>query len=366
MRFSRERWLVAAWPGLGQVATTAAVYLLSKLRMHQVAEFPGRGLFELESVDVRGGLLHAARLPRSRLFLWSDPSGGRDIVVFLGEAQPPTGKLALCERLVAAGRSMGARRVFTFSSMVTAMEPSARSRAFGAASGAQLLDELKRHEIAILEEGSIGGLNGVALAAAAEAGLPAMGLLGEMPAIAPQLPYPSASVAVLRAFKSLSGLELDLGELESYGRSMQEQLSLLYEQIRKALREAGGGEAAAAPQAPPEPERPRETMLADEDAERVESLFREARRLDDSSTIMPAQAPQRESADRQPEVAQRDVVEAGDQQQVHDDAEQPQPHDRRAPARLDGDQEARGDLDDADGPHERVDLAARQPRRERR
>ena len=39
MASTPERWLVAAWPGLGQVATTAAVYLLSKLRMHQVAEF---------------------------------------------------------------------------------------------------------------------------------------------------------------------------------------------------------------------------------------------------------------------------------------------------------------------------------------
>lgn len=71
-----ERWLVAAWPGLGQVATTAAIYLLSKLRMHQVAEFRARDLFELESVEVTGGLLHAARLPRSRLFLWRNPTGG--------------------------------------------------------------------------------------------------------------------------------------------------------------------------------------------------------------------------------------------------------------------------------------------------
>lgn len=275
-----ERWLVAAWPGLGQVATTAAVYLLAKLRMHQVAEFPARDLFELDSVDVSGGLLRAARLPRSRLFLWRNPTAGRDIVVFLGEAQPPVGRLALCQRLLAGARSLGVRRVLTFAAMASDMEPSAPSRVYGVASDGAGLDDLKRHEVALLPQGQISGLNGVLLAAAAEAGLPAVGLLGEMPAIAPQLACPNASAAVLRAFRGLAGLSLDLGELDEYGRSMQNQLAALYEQVKKALQERGPvpGEP---PPVPPEPApsspRPAQTMLADEDAERVEKLFQQAR-----------------------------------------------------------------------------------------
>src|SRR5687767_7971870 len=130
-----ERWLVAAWPGLGHVATTAAIYLLSKLRMQQVAEVKARDLFELESVEVNVGLLRAAQLPRSRLFL-SRNTGGREIVVFLGEAQPPTGKLALCQRLIMEGRSLGVTKVFTFSAMATDMDPMSRSRTFGVASDA--------------------------------------------------------------------------------------------------------------------------------------------------------------------------------------------------------------------------------------
>jgi proteasome assembly chaperone (PAC2) family protein len=279
-----ERWLVAAWPGLGQVATTAAVYLLSKLRMHQVAEFPARDLFELDTIDVSGGLLRAARLPRSRLFLWRNPAAGRDIVVFLGEAQPPMGRLALCQRLLAASRSLGVTRVLTFAAMASDMEPSAPSRAYGVASDAGGLGDLKRHEVAVLAEGRISGLNGVLLAAAAEAGVPAVGLLGEMPGVAPQLPCPNASAAVLRAFKELAGVPLDMGELEEYGRSMQGQLSALYEQVKKALQERGEmppeSAAAAAPASRPEPAPPagpREPMLADEDAERVERLFQQAR-----------------------------------------------------------------------------------------
>lgn len=269
---------MAAWPGLGQVATTAAVYMLSKLRMHQMAEFPSRGLFELESVDVKSGVLHAAQLPRSRLFLWRNPTDGRDIIVFLGEAQPPTGKLALCERLVAAGRSLGVRRFFTFSAITTDMEPGGPSRVFGIASDADRLKELQSRNISILAEGSISGLNGVALAAAAEAGIPSIGLLGEMPAIAAQLPYPNAAVSVLRAFKDVANLDLDLSELEEYGHSMQDQLARFYDQVKQTLWETGApSEPASGIIAAEPPPAPREKILGDEDAERVEKLFRQAR-----------------------------------------------------------------------------------------
>ncbi len=277
MPIDNERWLVAAWPGLGQVAATSAVYLLAKLAMHQVAEFNARDLFELEQVEVHGGILRAARLPRSRLFLWRNPRPGRDIVVFLGEAQPPTGKLALCARLLNAARGLGVRRVFTFAASVTDMHPNAPSRVFGVASDALSLDELRRHEVAIHREGRIGGLNGVLLAAAAEAGLPATGLLGEMPALAAQLPYASASAAVLRVFNRLAGIELDLSDIEEYGQSVQRELARLYDQVQRAL-----SEQAQAGGAPSQPESaPAQTSaetLPDEDALRIERLFADAKR----------------------------------------------------------------------------------------
>ncbi|MDE2038678.1 MAG: PAC2 family protein [Elusimicrobia bacterium] len=278
-----ERWLVAAWPGMGQVAATAAVYLLSKLGMHQLGEFTARDLFELDSVDVGSGLLRATRLPRSRLFLWPDPAGKRDIVVFLGEAQPPTGKLALCQRLIKESQALGVRRVFTFSAIASDMAPNTPSRVFAVASDPETLSELTRHGVALLADGRISGLNGVALAAAAEAGLPAVGLLGEMPTIAPQLPYPNAAAGVLRVFSELAGLDLDFGELEEYGAAMQQQLMRIYQQIARALSESspqgepeGPSEAAAqapAASAPPssEPE------LDEEEARSIERLFRQAR-----------------------------------------------------------------------------------------
>ena len=161
-------WLVAVWPGMGHVALNAGVYLLAKLGMSEFAEFEGGDTFDIEAVEVKGGLVQPGRRPRSRFFLWTDPNGRHDLLVFVGEAQPPGGKYTFCRRLVAFAKEQGVERVFTFAAMATRMHPEAQSRVFGAATDQPNLDELKRLELDILEDGNIGGLNGVLLSAAAE------------------------------------------------------------------------------------------------------------------------------------------------------------------------------------------------------
>ncbi|MFO0800144.1 MAG: PAC2 family protein [Gemmataceae bacterium] len=217
-------WLVAVWPGMGHVGINAGVYLLSKLGMSEVAELESGETFDVDSVTVENGLIGTVRRPRSRLFLWKDPAGKHDLVVLVGEAQPPAGKYAFCRRVIDAAKEAGVERVFTFAAMATQMHPSHDSRVFAAATDQANLDELKRLELDVVQEGQIAGLNGVLLGVAAEAGLPGACLLGEMPHIFAQVPFPKASHAILEAFTTLAGIELDLTELASLARNVEEQL----------------------------------------------------------------------------------------------------------------------------------------------
>src|SRR5262249_4770054 len=66
-------WLIATWPGMGHVALNAGVYLLAKLQMTAVAEFEANELFDVDHVEVKGGLVQPARRPRNRFFVWVDP-----------------------------------------------------------------------------------------------------------------------------------------------------------------------------------------------------------------------------------------------------------------------------------------------------
>lgn len=267
-------WLVAVWPGMGHVALNAGVYLLAKLGMTAVAELEANDVFDVEQVEVKNGIIQPAKRPRSRFFVWSDPHKKQDLVLFLGEAQPPLGKYPFCRQIVSYARGLGVERVFTFAAMATQMHPTKPSRVFAAAAEQESLEELKRLELEVLEDGNIGGLNGVLLGVVAEAGMRGACLLGEMPHIFAQLPFPKASLAILEVFTTLTGIELDFAQLEEQAKGMEEQLGALLARMEETLGRPYGGEGEAEEEF--RPELVEEEKLSAEDAQRVEHLFEQA------------------------------------------------------------------------------------------
>lgn len=263
-------WLVAVWPGMGHVAISAGYYLMAKLKMSELAEFSARELFEVEHVEVTGGLIQTGKLPRSRLFVWHDPDERRDIVVFIGEAQPPRGKYAFCSRLIEFAKELGVRRVFTFAAMATQMHPEHDSRVFGAATDGETLAELQRLELEILQDGHIGGLNGVLLGAAAEKGMPGACLLGEMPHIFAQVPFPKAALAVLEAFTIMAGVPMDFAELAEEAKAVEQKLGELLAEVEEAYRQH------ISPEEESYGVQEEEERLSAQEQARVEQLFQEA------------------------------------------------------------------------------------------
>lgn len=266
-------WLIAVWPGMGHVALNAGVYLLAKLSMSIIAEFEVEELFDVDHVEVKDGIIQTGRRPRSRMFLWTDPKEKHDLVVFLGEAQPPVGKYTFCRQLLAHARQIGVERIFTFAAMATQMHPEHRSRIFGAATDQESLEELKRLELEVLEDGHIGGLNGVLLGAAAEEGLRGACLLGEMPHIFSQLPFPKASLAILEAFTTMADVDLDLGELSEQARATEQQLGEILARVEQSFgqqeveEEQGYGREAV-----------EEEKVHATDKQRIERLFEQSAR----------------------------------------------------------------------------------------
>ncbi len=219
-----DPWLVAAWPGMSGVAISAGYYLMAKLGMHLLIEFPAAEFFDLENIEVKNGLIVSRRLPRSRLFLWNDPNKQHDLIVFIGEAQPPVKGAAFCRRLIDEAKLLGVTRVFTFAAMATQMRPKNPSRVFGAAIEQDTLAQFKQLDLNLLESGTISGLNGVLLGMAAGSGLAGGCLLGEIPHVFSQIPFPKASLAVLEFFSVMVDIELDLSELQTHANNVEKTL----------------------------------------------------------------------------------------------------------------------------------------------
>ncbi len=257
-------WFVAVWPGMGHVALNAGVYLLAKLGMTAVAEIEGGEAFDVNQVEVKAGVIQPARRPRNRFFVWTDPRKRHDLVVFLGEAQPPVGKYPFCKQVIEFARELGVERVVTFAAMATGMRPEHPSRVFGAATDEDGVAELRRLDVTILEEGNIGGLNGVLFGAAAASGMRGSCFLGEMPQVFAQVPFPKASLAILEAFTVLTRIDLDLDELAEQARAVEEQLGELLSRVEEQYgQQPGPGEGD-------------ETDEDDEDEEGIEGVDSES------------------------------------------------------------------------------------------
>jgi proteasome assembly chaperone (PAC2) family protein len=265
-------WLVAVWPGMGHVALNAGYYLLAKLGMTYAGDFQANELFDLTQVEVKSGIIQPGSFPRSRFFIWKDPASKHDLIVLVGEAQPAIGRYLFCRKLLGYAQHLGVERVFTFAAMATQMHPQHRARVFGAAIDEQNLGELKRLELQILEDGQISGLNGLLLGVAAEMGMNGACLLGEIPHIFNQFPFPKASQAILEVFTTMSAIDLDFTELTEHARQMDEQLGAILARIQQAqgaTSENEGYTAEAVEQSEPEGAPPQVRG-------RIEELFREA------------------------------------------------------------------------------------------
>ena len=269
-------WLVAVWPGMGNVAISAGFYLMAKFQMHLFAEFSARELFDLNHVAVKSGLIRPGDLPRSRCFVWKDPGKNRDIVVFIGEAQPPTGKYAFCRQIVQFAEELGVARLFTFAAMATQMHPTRDSRVFGATTDEESLAELSQLELQILEDGNIGGLNGLLLGAAAEGGMRGTCLLGEIPQLFAELPFPKASLAVLEVFQTIAGIDIDLSELSQQAREMQQQLGKLVDEFEQAFVQQQRQPAQQEAEDLYGVELAEEERMSPQDEQRIEQLFQQA------------------------------------------------------------------------------------------
>ncbi len=82
--------LLAAWPGVANVALEATTYLKDKLQAEEFAEIEAQSFFEVTGVYVEKNLVQPPRLPENKFYYWKRKGKEGDLIIFLGEAQPST------------------------------------------------------------------------------------------------------------------------------------------------------------------------------------------------------------------------------------------------------------------------------------
>jgi proteasome assembly chaperone (PAC2) family protein len=221
----KEPLLVAAWPGMGNVAYGAAMYLKESLKASKFAEISPEDVFYRTGVQIKEGIVAIPELPKSEFFYYSNERGKNDLIIFIGESQPVMEKeYGLAVRTVEVAKSFNAGEIITFAATPVNTTHHTEPGVWGVSTETDTLKKLPVLGVKIMQAGHIGGLNGLLLGVGKSAGIKGCCLLGEIPFYTAKIENPKASLAVLKVFMKYSGVHIDLSSLVQMAKFVEEEI----------------------------------------------------------------------------------------------------------------------------------------------
>jgi proteasome assembly chaperone (PAC2) family protein len=225
-------FMLASWPGIGDVSLTAAKYLVEKLKAVEIGEIEPINFFEPMGVTVKDNVVESPRFPESKFYYWQSRSNrDKGLVIFIGEEQPSFKGYELVNCVLDVAQRLKVTRVYSCAAAVTRVHHSEEMKVWGAATDSNLVDELSKYNVILRGNLRIAGLNGLILGMAKERGMEAVCLLGEVPAYATQIANPKASLAVLRVLTKMLGITLDLTELDQLAERVDEEMDRIAKRV---------------------------------------------------------------------------------------------------------------------------------------
>lgn len=227
---------IAAWPGMGNVALTAASFLRDKLKAEEFAEIEPGDFFPLSGIIIRENLVETPRLPKSKFYAWKGSAPSKDLLIFIGDAQPSMGKeYAFADRAMDVAMEVGVKRLYTFAAMPCNIDHKGVPKVWGVATHPQLTAILREFDVQIMSDGHISGLNGSILGVAKMRGIDGICLLGEIPYYATQIENPGSSKVVLEVLGSMLKIHIDMTELETLAHYTETEIEKYIRQIREDI-----------------------------------------------------------------------------------------------------------------------------------
>jgi uncharacterized protein len=219
--------MVAAWPGIASVSTIALSYLKKGLEFKDLGEVDATHFFDPIGITVRDNVVEEPQFPQSRFYYWKNKPGKSDLILFVGDDQPPVKSYDLANCVLDMADHFKVQRIFTCAAAMTRMHHSEMPKAWGVATKKELTAELKRFDLMQRGNLQIAGLNGLLLGVAKERNMDAICVLGEVPAYASRIQNPMAALAVLRVLTRMLDVKIDLLELEQIASKAKDQLKQL-------------------------------------------------------------------------------------------------------------------------------------------
>ena len=107
--------LVASWPGMGNVAYGAAMYLKENLKAEKFAEIRPEDIFYQTGIQIKDGNVEIPDLPKSEFYFYKNQNTQHDLLIFIGESQPVMEKeYELAQRVIEVAHYYDVSEIITF------------------------------------------------------------------------------------------------------------------------------------------------------------------------------------------------------------------------------------------------------------
>ncbi len=219
--------MVAAWPGVSNVAIIVANYLKRKLAFKELGEIEASYFFDPIGVVVRDNVVEAPQFPQSKFYYLKNKGGKSDIILFIGDDQPAAKGYELAQCVLDAGLSLKVKRFYTCAAALTRIHHTEQPQVWGVASSQPLTEDLKKNGLIQRGNLQIAGLNGLLLGIAKERGVEGICLLGEVPMYATRIQNPMAALAILEVLSKMLDIKIDTLELAQLASETKEKMKQL-------------------------------------------------------------------------------------------------------------------------------------------
>jgi len=255
----KNPYLVCAWPGMGEVAFKAAMYLVGQLKAEEFAEIPPEDFFYSTGSIVQEGMLNVPVFPYGKFYYWKNKAGENDLIIFISNAQPDLAKADdYSKRIIYVARGLKVKTIISFAAMPQAIDHTQQSKVWFTATSKEIINILTKYNFELLSEGQISGMNGLFLGIAKKEGFDGFCLLGEIPLYTIQIENPKASCAVLEALARILKIQIDFNSLIDETHGMEGEINKLLDYLKLG--------------APPGP-------IGEEDIERIKKSLTQLTRL---------------------------------------------------------------------------------------
>lgn len=223
---------IAAWPGMGEVAYRSVLFLKEVMEFKMFAKLDAEDFFRPSAIIAEKGIVDLPTLPAG-IFYYAKGKGSPDVILFLGEAQPPlehAEELSLA--IVNFVKKYKAKFIFTFAAKPEPIDHKSDSAIWIAATHPEVLKDFEKLHLKVLEEGQISGLNGIILGIAKRKGLKGACLLGEIPFYTVQIENPKACTNILKVINGYLKLNLNLSPLADRAKFIESEIEKLISYLK--------------------------------------------------------------------------------------------------------------------------------------